>query len=577
MPRKTGTTPEGLELDKFKFKIGADPEFNVVVQGRQIHASEIMSLLFEATSERFKKLPQANMGYKVEEAGNIGWDGASRTGEIRPSPEHSPKKLTENIRKLFEAFAERMPIADLSPLSNLSSAGGHIHLEIPRSIFRKNAEQIPKFSANLIKRLSPFYIPIMAGESLENLKIRKNSGYGKIMDMRVQAFGEDYTMEFRAPSAEWLISPKITEGILAYIATIYNEILYFPNSFRKLKELVFRSEKQANSVQDIASEKYPAFMEYMIDKIRTGIKTFEKYPVFKEQIDFILSPDKVLKEKENHGWEITRGWGLEKKQKINKRSFLNKSRRDLVVDADLLNNLIQFRHSEDLCIPEFVSELKNRVVTLGLKMKNTYFFFGLKKGIDKPIVMRGKDEFILGHEQITTFRDKETINARFERLRQRHFSYSRSGVIMVGVPYMMRLKNKVKEFLELVYGLEKGELKILGIKDLKLQDSEVNPLTKLYQSADANETEHQLVTGDSIASLTPQEEDAAELEDLNPDDSYDDRAAGTVYPSGTTCCPECNAPYGRWSHLQSFTHDLGPAEEFACNDCDTVIRRLMPS
>ena len=85
---------------EFPFKLGADPEFSIMLKDNRIPADRILNILF-------KDLESTGSGFKIKKAGEIGWDGHSLTGEIRPAPANTPRQLVENIRQLFTAMNEK--------------------------------------------------------------------------------------------------------------------------------------------------------------------------------------------------------------------------------------------------------------------------------------------------------------------------------------------------------------------------------------------------------------------------------------------------------------------------------------
>src|ERR1035437_1362400 len=186
--------------NKFKFKIGADPEFSIVLQNKRIDAHATMSEILRGKKEFSNS---TSMGYNVGKFGNIGWDGANETGEVRPNPAYEPSKVVENLRGLFEAFGKYMSIFELSTLSQHASIGGHIHFEVRNNI-------TPQKQKSLHARMASFYIPILMSENKINLALRIRQGYGSMTDCKFDEKGHDEdgnavrTYEFRCPSAEWL-------------------------------------------------------------------------------------------------------------------------------------------------------------------------------------------------------------------------------------------------------------------------------------------------------------------------------------------------------------------------------------
>jgi hypothetical protein len=84
---------------QFKFKIGADPEFVLTMQGRKVDARQTMELMLKG--KEGLKYNESKSGFDCGEFGNIGWDGASSTAEIRPAAALDPKEVTNNIANML--------------------------------------------------------------------------------------------------------------------------------------------------------------------------------------------------------------------------------------------------------------------------------------------------------------------------------------------------------------------------------------------------------------------------------------------------------------------------------------------
>ena len=98
-----------------------------MMKENRIPADRILQILF-------KKAESSGQGYKIKNAGELGWDGHSITGELRPSPAYSPEKLVQNIGELFAALTNKSKLLEISTSSNAAPIGGHIHFELPENL-----------------------------------------------------------------------------------------------------------------------------------------------------------------------------------------------------------------------------------------------------------------------------------------------------------------------------------------------------------------------------------------------------------------------------------------------------------
>ena len=115
---------------EFDFKIGADPEFVLTMQGRKVDAKQTMQLVL--SKKTGFKADRGEMGFDVDPYGNIGWDGASSTAEIRPKASSCPQSVVNNLGGMYKAFVKHIRLCDMSTISEYSSVGGHLHFEIPK-------------------------------------------------------------------------------------------------------------------------------------------------------------------------------------------------------------------------------------------------------------------------------------------------------------------------------------------------------------------------------------------------------------------------------------------------------------
>lgn len=474
----------------FNFTMGADPEFNLIMQNRRIQASETLSVLFKGDTELKRNV--AAQGYDYLEHGNVGWDGANSIAEIRPSPSNTADKLVENIEKILTKLCQKTPIIDLSTLSYYASVGGHIHLGVP-----------PEFSTSrkigmIHKKLASFYLPLMLAENKINLQIRLKSGYGTLTDWRPQQYkanlnSEDFDgYEFRSPSAEWITTKKIALATLAYIGTIYNEIINNPNNIKKHSELFIQTAKQAEALQLLALSGYKSLMKSIFQKTKTAIKTFEFYPEYKQEIDYLFDPEKVLKDKATANYNIAEGWGIVPlKKQPTKKDLTNKKKIAKIAskaDLDLMQSLINVSYNDDTNIQLFVKGLVERVAVYSWKLKNTYFLFGTRKGINDFIVFdndsyNGSQTVYLGQDMVKTDSDRTALMTLMDRMikksnQQDQFNslqssdtfhinsiindlnpHNISKKYFVGIPYETRIQHDINPFIQLIYDLENKDSK----------------------------------------------------------------------------------------------------------------------
>ena len=454
--------------NELPFKIGADPEFNLLIDKRPFCASALMKDMFQG------KLTAKDMGYELPKAGEIGWDGNHNIAELRPKPAKTPKELTANLKQLIAKIAQVNPLLEMSVLCDTGIIGGHIHFGLDPAI---NQNTIPAKSVldNINHKLSSFYLPIIMSEDKLNIKTRDRSGYGQLTDYRVERKGSgtsgSYTFEFRAPSAEWMTTEKIAESTLAYLSTVYNEAVNKPRNFAKYNNLIFRNQTQAKALKDLASTNFQIIMKGLTDKIKKAVRTFELYPQYKEQIEFILSTDRVNKAKEAVHYDMSLGWNLTKSKIPSKRELFSRvavSAKSDTMDLDKVTRLIPLNFNPDTNVSEFVSALKVKIARFNWKLKNHYFFYGLKKGIKDFIVTDKDDNFLLGKEQIETKYDFDVITNTIERMNNKFPIHKTRGKvtdddkkqhILIGIPYDLRIAYTYKPMLETVYDMEKGRLK----------------------------------------------------------------------------------------------------------------------
>jgi hypothetical protein len=471
----------------FNFKIGADPEFVLTMQGRKVDAQQTMQLMLK-NKEEFK--PSTD-GFKVGKYGNIGWDGAASTAEIRPSPENSPQKVINNIAKMLKALTKYIKICDMSTISEFSPTGGHIHLEIPKDTEWKKSDQ-----NTIQRRLSSFYLPILISENKTNLNLRLRQGYGSIKDHRIEKQfkhkdGSDgYTIEFRAPSAEWLTTPKIAVATLSYIATVYHEIINHPKKFEKYNDIIFKSDKQGDALQTLAIMEFELLTNSILNKAKRYIKTFEMYPYYKKEIEYLFNPKQIIRDKQKANYDIAIGWKLSEKTILPKKSEILCNKRKIQniaekTDFDILKRITNVHYNNDTNVGLFAEALKDRVAAYNWKLKNNYYIFGMRKGMPEIIAKDLKGNHLTGTQTIKTRMDIEQVNTLFNRMLNKFNNGNsqpqgstidfltgkpkdlRESTIIIGIPYEMRIKETIKPFLTFLWQLEKNSLPRISTKELQ--------------------------------------------------------------------------------------------------------------
>lgn len=463
----------------FAFKIGADPEFILTMQNRKVDARQTMELILG----KQKQFKSGKDGYNFKNYGNIGWDGAASTAELRPSPSNDPKEVTNNIANIFKEFTKYIKMCDMSTLSEFSPVGGHVHLEVP-----KNDKWSTEKRTIIQRRISSFYLPILIAENKTNLNLRIKQNYGSLKDTKIeQRFQHEdgtpgYTFEFRCPSAEWLTTPKLTTSTLAYFAVIYHEILNHPKKFAKYNDIIYKNDKQGDALQTLALMEFSLLTKSILNKARKYVRTFEKYPEYKDEIEYIFNTKQVIKDKQKANYNIALGWNLiDKTQSFPTKSqiFASKKRIQNIAekqDFDLMKRIMNIHYNDDTNVALFAENFKDKVAAFNWKLKNNYFIFGMRKGIPNIIAQNMKGEYLAGEEILETILDREQINRLFQKINQK-FNNSdnlirgttidfitgkakdiRDTIITIGLPYDMRVKENTRPFLDLIWSIEKGTI-----------------------------------------------------------------------------------------------------------------------
>ena len=453
--------------------MGADPEFTIMIGGKRADAKKI----FE--NFKIKNSSSADMGIKTPDMkGNIGWDGCSATAEVRPSPANTADGLTENIASLLKPVLPTLPAFDFTVLSIQAPIGGHIHFDLPDGATEAT-------HVKLRNVLVSFYLPVMLGENPVSQAIRLRN-YGKLGDYKcehtfTQGDKRVQTFEFRTPSAEWLASPKVATAVLAYLGTVWNEATKHPKSISKWKDLAVRTDKQMELLQSIANSNFAAITATMLKQIHRAVKTFEFYPEYKNEIDWLFKPQLVLKEKAASNYDLALGWGLRRKDSVNKKTFLSnaasaKQNKENGLDLDFIVKNMPLPYNGDVGVADFASALSTRIAALGWKPKNSYYFFGLKKGTDRLIIGNENGQLADGSHD---FQDSDSasnaVNVVSRMVSKARSAYENSTpsevdpatglfkqvkkpIIAIGLPASLREKHDVKSALKAIWAIEQNKV-----------------------------------------------------------------------------------------------------------------------
>ena len=493
---KTPTPIPIKKHTKFNFTMGADPEFILTMQDQKVDARQTMELML-ANQPDFEN---TNDGYDIKKFGNIGWDGANSTGEIRPAPSNDPYELTKNIHALFKHTTQHIKICDILTISKFSAIGGHIHFEKPKDTkWTKKRENI------IHKQIASFYLPLLISENKINLSLRLRQNYGSLKDKKVNMNfsypngDPGYTLEFRTPSAEWLTTPKLTTATFAYLGTIYHEIINHPQHFSKFKDLIYQTDKQGDALQTLAILEFDLLTNTILKKAQQYIKTFEMYPKYKKEIAYIFNPKQIIKDKQQINYNIMLGWNLTKTtNQPTKRDMLasKKTIQNIAekTDFDILKKIIKIQYNDDTKVSLFVETLKDRIAAFNWKLKNEYYIFGIRKGIPTIITKNLNNQYLSGSSLIKTQLDLTKIEQLFDKMINKlnithpttntidfitgKLQNTKKNTIIIGIPYEMRIKEDFKPFLNLIWSLEKESIQPEKIDIPQLTNDRNLPIEK---------------------------------------------------------------------------------------------------
>jgi len=455
------------------FRIGADPEFLLFHGKKALDAEKILRL--SLTQRARRDIIETPEGFRMERRGEIGWDHARSTGEIRPQPAASPVELTNNIASLIVLMKSNLPRIDYTLLSIGSPIGGHIHLDLPRG----KGEQFQEHARMI---MATFLMPIFASEHPFSSKSRlegnhashgARGGYGSPDDVRIGEHENGNTFEIRGISAEWLATPRIAQATLAYMGVVWNETL------KREKEItahssIFKTTDQMRATQQLMLSSYSPGATAVVKSLKRLVQTFELYPQFKKEIDFIMNPKAVYKEKERVGWNLSNAWGG-KPVNATKRELMNKKK----LQEKLMNKRtiptedgFHIPYNSDYKIASFSQAITDRIEALSWNITKQYFLFGFKKGVEGYGVMQGNGEVIRHPTNTPLDRTHQTFNKMRDKFLSRNNGLKinphngktlntekeSQDLFIIGIPYDVRAKDDVDELIHIIWSIENNKL-----------------------------------------------------------------------------------------------------------------------
>ncbi len=196
----------GNELLSAEVKLGADPEFMILnsKSGRLISASEFFP-----------------------RDGTVGCDNIRipnrqqrPVAEIRPSPETSPLKLMDNIKRALNnanrivSYRNVKWVAGSQPVSGYS-IGGHIHFS--------NL----KLNYAILRALDNYLGITIFLLEVPNTAAKRRRKYGFLADYRTKEYGG---FEYRTPGS-WLVSQKIATAVICLAKIVSSRYLYLDKNY----------------------------------------------------------------------------------------------------------------------------------------------------------------------------------------------------------------------------------------------------------------------------------------------------------------------------------------------------------
>ncbi len=454
------------------FMIGCDPEFLMFFGTRGLDASQIINSFFS----RNPQYRSGNNGFQIPNVGNFGWDGASSTAELRPVATKKISTMVENLRTMLTTISEKIPTVDLTTLSIGSPIGGHIHVDDFLHSRESDYSGLNPTSRAEVTRvenvMATYLLPIAASDHrVSALNRLKGGNYGKLTEFRYERKGNVVTNEIRGLTAEWMTTPELAYATFAYIVTVWHE-LKKRNAELAKADFITRTKEQNQTLQRMMLGDYKIIERGISQSIRKEIKSFELYPVFQKQIDFILNPEAVMEHKAGVGWNINTGWNLTKFKKPSKRALTSPKMATEVLRKQSIPDIHQhfgLMYNDDYNVSLFSSAIAERIAGLNWQLKHDYFLFGFKKDVngfaamwpDGRMFVMPTNKPIAEIISVMQKMQKRAIGRYVARIDPKTGQVRRTdnnSKIIIGIPYEDRAAKDPRALIELIYNIENKKL-----------------------------------------------------------------------------------------------------------------------
>lgn len=474
--------PRTQNNKKLPFMIGSDPEYLLFYGNRSLDTKPILKNFFD-NDPKFVLEPREEKGFMFSSeevpSGDFGWDGQPSTGELRPRATKSVEQHVEFIGKMLEAINNKLPFVDITTLSIGSPIGGHVHLDNPFFPEEEITSTNKRKNNQANKILTTFLVPIIAADHRISAMARLAGSYGKLSDIRNEYKGNTVTSEIRGLTAEWLTTPELAKATITYLAVVWHEICK-DNVRKRLyqSDTILRSSSHQDSVHRLLLSDYNIITKALVREIKKEVKTFELYEKYKEECDLILNPNKVYKIKEKAGWNINKGWKLNKEiPKPTKKSLLDTRMIQNMVSKEEFPNIEEHfavPYNNDYNVATFAKAISERVAVLNWSLKNRYILFGFRKKVKGMSIRTDQNEYFMMSENET----KDKISSICQKMRGRFNNLDirinpktgkntdiNQNTIIIGLPYDMRAQNDTKTLIKTIWDIENNNLEAKPFDD----------------------------------------------------------------------------------------------------------------
>ena len=305
--------------------IGSDPEFmlyrekriNLLKQNINTHDYE----WFSKNNKIGYEIQRANTWLTTNTTFQIGTDGCSSIGELRPDPKNDPLEHTDEIERLLtELYKVLIPNKLKIRAGNgyRFALGGHIHFNKKFNHERKHNKNY--YLVNVMDLLSLFYLNF---QDKREFKTRIKN-YGRLSAYETKSYG----FEYRTLSS-WLGTRAYTKGTLCLAYVLAYEFL---NNNRHIAKMLRTSKtmlgKHLETIYyNFDLKKIDIFSNYFIKNIRKC----SLYPKYKGHIETIFSFYAL--DKKTKDFDILANWNIkETKQEDTYKDMFKFNENDLMIE-----------------------------------------------------------------------------------------------------------------------------------------------------------------------------------------------------------------------------------------------------